>query len=191
MIRDNAALSDRTKKLLQRYQVDLNNRCTAWQRLELETNLDVLFGLLFEWLETLKYPILDLDSLSYIVAWSSKPERCFEKIPISSRYLFEYILRFVSRLRPLTAESQSLVTRRIVAALTQQTVWIKNSYRPSNMNFPKLRRGTASKVNEFFIRAMNLIEEINTREMSKPSWTSKWELVSRRLSTFEVEKKDK
>ncbi|KAK2583033.1 hypothetical protein KPH14_009075 [Odynerus spinipes] len=191
LIRDNASLSERTKKLLEQYQLDLNNRCTAWQRLELETDLDVLFGLLFEWLETLKYPILDLDSLSYIVAWSTKPERCFEKIEISSRYLLEYILRFMSRLRPLTAENQSLVTRRIVAALTQQTVWIKNSFRPSNKNFPKLRRGTAGKVNEFFIRAMNLIEEINTQEMSRPSWTSKWELVSRQLNKFDTEKKDK
>lgn len=113
--------------------MDLNNRCTAWQRLELETDLDVLFGLLFEWLETtLKHPILDMDSLSYIVAWSSKPERCFEKIPTSSRYLLEYILRFVSRLRPMTGESQSLVTRRFVASMTQRTVWMKNSFRPSS-----------------------------------------------------------
>ncbi|XP_015187376.1 PREDICTED: protein tyrosine phosphatase domain-containing protein 1-like isoform X2 [Polistes dominula] len=185
LIKDSSNLSDKTTKCLLQYQVDLNNRCTAWQRLELETDLDVLFGLLFEWLETLKNPILDLDSLSYIVVWSSKPERCFEKITSSSRYLLEYILRFVSRLRPLTGESQSLVTRRFVAAMTQQTVWIKDSFRPLNKNFPKLRRGTAGKINEFLIRAMNLIEEMNTQEMSRPSWISKWELVSRQLNKLD------
>ncbi|KAI4477172.1 hypothetical protein M0804_012993 [Polistes exclamans] len=191
LIKDSTNLSDKTKKFLLQYQVDLNNRCTAWQRLELETDLDVLFGLLFEWLETLKNPILDLDSLSYIVVWSSKPERCFEKIAGSSRYILEYLLRFVSRLRPLTGESQSLVTRRFVGAMTQQTVWIKDSFRPSNKNFPKLRRGTAGKINEFFIRAMNLIEEINTQEMSRPSWISKWELVSRQLNKLDEGEKEK
>ncbi|KAI4491255.1 hypothetical protein M0802_010289 [Mischocyttarus mexicanus] len=191
LIKDSTNLSDKIKKCLQQYQVDLNNRCTSWQRLELETDLDVLFGLLYEWLETLKNPILDVDNLSYIVVWSSKPERCFEKIPSSSRYLLEYLLRFISRLRPLTGESQSLVTRRFVGAMTQQTVWIKDSFRPSNKNFPKLRRGTAGKINEFFIRAMNLIEEINTQEMSRPSWISKWELVSRQLNKLDEGEKEK
>nr|XP_050853107.1 protein tyrosine phosphatase domain-containing protein 1-like isoform X2 [Vespula vulgaris] len=191
LIRDSTSLSDKMNKFLQQYQMDLNNRCTAWQRLELETDLDVLFGLLFEWLETLKHPVLDMDSLSYIVVWSSKPERCFEKIPSFSRYLLEYLLRFVSRLRPMTGESQSLVTRRFVASMTQQTVWMKNSFRPSNKNFPKLRRGTAGKINEFFIRAMSLIEEINTQEMSRPSWMSRWELVSRQLNKVDERKKEK
>lgn len=114
-------------------QSDLNHRCTVWQRLELETNLEVLSALLFEWLETLKYPLLDVDSLSYIVVWSSKPQRCLSKLPVCTRYLLEYFLRFVTRLRPVTAESQSLITKRLIAALTQQTIWIKNSFYPPRM----------------------------------------------------------
>ncbi|XP_012340481.1 protein tyrosine phosphatase domain-containing protein 1-like [Apis florea] len=187
LIRDNAILPEKTKKCIQDYQMDLNHRSTAWQRLQMETDLDVLSGLLFEWLETLKHPLLDVDSLSYIVVWSSKPERCLEKLPSCNRYLLEYILRFIIRLRPMTAENQSSITKRFIATLTQQTIWIKNAFYPSNRNFQKLRRGTAAKLNEFFIRLMNLIEEVNTQEMEKPSWSSKWDLVSTQLKEMETE----
>lgn len=187
LIRDNATLSEKTKKRIQDYQMDLNHRSTAWQRLQMETDLDILSGLLFEWLETLKHPLLDVDSLSYIVVWSSKPERCLEKLPSCNRYLLEYILRFIIRLRPMTAENQSFITKRFIATLTQQTIWIKNAFYPSNRNFQKLRRGTAAKLNEFFIRLMNLIEEVNTQEMEKPSWSSKWDLVSTQLKEMETE----
>lgn len=56
-------------------------------------------------------------------------------------------------------------------------------------NFQKLRRGTAAKLNEFFIRMMNLIEEVNTQEMEKP-WTSKLDLVSGQLEEIETEPVD-
>ncbi|XP_016915939.2 protein tyrosine phosphatase domain-containing protein 1-like isoform X1 [Apis cerana] len=187
LIRDNAILPEKTKKRIQDYEMDLNHRSTAWQRLQMETDLDILSGLLFEWLETLKHPLLDVDSLSYIVVWSSKPERCLEKLPSCNRYLLEYILRFIIRLRPMTAENQSSITKRFIASLTQQTIWIKNAFYPSNRNFQKLRRGTAAKLNEFFIRLMNLIEEVNTQEMEKPSWSSKWDLVSTQLKEMETE----
>ncbi|XP_017766528.1 PREDICTED: protein tyrosine phosphatase domain-containing protein 1-like [Eufriesea mexicana] len=207
LVRDSALLSDRTKKCVQDYQVeilfsnqrrvseielpidfqmDLNHRSTAWQRLKMETDLDILSGLLFEWLETLKYPLLDVDSLSYIVAWSSKPQRCLEKLPSCSRYLLEYLLRFISRLRPMTPESQSLITKRFMATLTQQSIWIKSAFYPSNRNFQKLRRGTAAKLNEFFVRLMNLIEEVNTQETEKPAWSSKWDLVPDELKETET-----
>ncbi|XP_076679061.1 uncharacterized protein LOC143374659 isoform X2 [Andrena cerasifolii] len=190
LIRDNATLPDKTKKRLQDYQVDLNHRSTAWQRLQMETNLDILSGLLFEWLETLKHPLLDVDSLSYIVAWSSKPQRCLEKLPPCNRYLLEYLLRFVSRLRPMTAESQSLITKRFMATFTHQSIWIRSSFYPSNKNFPKLRRGTTAKLNEFFVRLMNLIEEVNTQVMQRPSCTSKWELVSSQLRQIETQRRN-
>ncbi|CAD1476371.1 unnamed protein product [Heterotrigona itama] len=189
LIRDNVTLSDKRKKRLQNYQMDLNHRSTAWQRLSMETDLDILSGLLFEWLETLKHSLLDVDSLSYIVVWSSKPQRCLEKLPSSNRYLLEYLLRFISRLRPMTPECQSLITKRFMAALTQQTIWMKSAFYPSGRNFQKLRRGTAAKLNEFFIRMMNLIEEVNTQEMEKP-WTSKLDLASGQLEEMEAEPMD-
>ncbi|XP_026666796.1 protein tyrosine phosphatase domain-containing protein 1-like isoform X6 [Ceratina calcarata] len=132
LVRDNATLPDKTKKRIQNYQMDLNHRSSAWQRIQMETNLDILSGLLFEWLETLKHPLLDVDSLSYIVVWSTKPQKCLEKLPTCNRYLLEYLLRFICRLRPMTIESQSLITKRFMATLTQQSTWIKNNFYPSS-----------------------------------------------------------
>ncbi|XP_076749525.1 uncharacterized protein LOC143422620 isoform X2 [Xylocopa sonorina] len=185
LVKDDSTLPDKTKKRIQDYQMILNHRATAWQRIQMETNLDILSGLLFEWLETLKHPLLDVDSLSYIVVWSSKPQRCLEKLSGCNRYLLEYFLRFICRLRPMTAESQSLLTKRFMAALTQQSIWIKNSFYPCNKNFQKLRRGTAAKLNEFFVRLMNLIEEVSTQEVEKPAWSSKWDLVSNQLKRMD------
>jgi hypothetical protein len=46
-------------KKLMGYKMELNFRLSAWDRLETETNLFVLTGLLLYWLEHLKSPILD------------------------------------------------------------------------------------------------------------------------------------
>ncbi|XP_066582809.1 protein tyrosine phosphatase domain-containing protein 1-like isoform X2 [Prorops nasuta] len=177
LLHDESLLTEFTKKRLHSYQVDLNTRSSAWRRLELETDLNILSGLLYEWLETLKYPVLAVDSLSYIVVWSSKPHLCLEKLDVYKRYLVEYLLRFVCRLRPMTTESQSLIIKRLMAALTQQAVRIGHSICPSNKHFSKLRSGTAGKLNEFFLRLINLIVEVNTQELVKHPWSSKWDLT--------------
>ena len=44
---------------LKQYQIDLNFKTSAWDRLETETNLALLSSLLLEWLEHLKTPIID------------------------------------------------------------------------------------------------------------------------------------
>ncbi|XP_012274770.1 protein tyrosine phosphatase domain-containing protein 1 [Orussus abietinus] len=164
-------LSEERKKQLLGYQVDLNTRSTAWQRLELETDLHVLSNLLLEWLETLKRPVLELDDLSNIVVWGSRPQQCFQKLEHCNRYLLEYLLRFLSRLRPMTNESQGLLVKRLMAALTQQRVWVNKTLCPEDKNFQRLRNGTAGKLNEFFVRVLHLIEEINTQEFYKSFWT--------------------
>ena len=44
---------------LKQYQMDLNYKTSAWDKLETEINLTVLSALLMEWLEHLKVPIID------------------------------------------------------------------------------------------------------------------------------------
>jgi len=53
--------------LLEQYRSSLNYKLSAWDRLDTEINIWVLAALLFEWLEHLKTPILDKDSITYIV----------------------------------------------------------------------------------------------------------------------------
>lgn len=108
-----------------KFQVDLNNKISTWQRLELETDIYILSGLLYEWLEGLKYPILDVESLSQIVIRDTHPKQCLQKLQAYDRYLLEYLLRFVSRLRPLT------IIKRIIAAITHQSVRVRQTLMPS------------------------------------------------------------
>ena len=44
---------------LKQYQMDLNYKTSAWDKLETETNLSVLSALLMDWLEHLKVPLID------------------------------------------------------------------------------------------------------------------------------------
>ncbi len=55
---DKSRVRPDVKKLLG-YRMELNFRLSAWDRLETETNLFVLTGILLGWLEHLKSPILD------------------------------------------------------------------------------------------------------------------------------------
>lgn len=61
----------------------------------------------------------------------------------------------------------------------------------SDKHFQKLRHGTSEKLNEFFSRLMNLIEEVNTQELDKPPWASKWELLSNHLRNIDSQKNSK
>ncbi|XP_020707789.2 protein tyrosine phosphatase domain-containing protein 1-like isoform X3 [Athalia rosae] len=164
---DHELLPEARRAKVREYQIDLNNRQTAWQRLELETDLHVLSALLYNWLENLKYPVLGTDDLSMIVVWGNNIEKCFEKLEICDCYLIEYLLRFVSRLRPLSRDGQTLLIKRLMAALTQQSIWINQGLLPSGKEFGKLRGGTCTKLEEFFFGLMSLIMEINTMEFDQ------------------------
>lgn len=65
---DNCALS-------KKYKADLNYKTSAWDRLNCETNLSVLTGLLLEWLEHLKviFKRLYLFRLLFCVKWFQLP----------------------------------------------------------------------------------------------------------------------
>ncbi|XP_063979404.1 protein tyrosine phosphatase domain-containing protein 1-like isoform X1 [Diachasmimorpha longicaudata] len=186
IISDHMELPDEKKKCIYKYKVDLNNRISTWQRLELETDLEVLTGLLFEWLETLKRPVLDVESLSQIVIRGSRPKQCLPKLEPWNRYLLEYLLRFVSRLRPMTMETQKLLIKRMVASITQQRVRIKQLLMPTGKNFQMLRGGTAGKLMDFLMSFLNLIEEINTQEYTHRSWSSssRWSIATSRLQNI-------
>ncbi|XP_044018064.1 protein tyrosine phosphatase domain-containing protein 1-like isoform X2 [Aphidius gifuensis] len=183
LLYDHDKLTDEKKIYLQSYQMDLNNKSTTWQRLELETDIYILSGLLYEWLETLKQPVLDVASLSQIVTRSSKPKQCLQKLEPCSRYLIEYLLRFISRLRPISIDTQNLIIKRIIASITHQKIRIRQTLMPSGKNFQKLRGGTTGKLIDFLTRFLYLIQETNTQELSHRTWfsSSGWSIASGRL----------
>lgn len=77
--------------------------------------------------------------------------------------LLEYLLRFVTRLRPLAATKKVDILKRLLASLTHQSVIINGKCLP-NRAFPKLREGTCGQVVNFLLR---MIVELQ-KEIVKP-----------------------
>lgn len=71
--------------------MDLNYRQSAWTRLQMEKNLYVLTGLMYDWLEHLKVPILSRDDLSYVVLLGNHPEACLKKLDLVSCVIYYFL----------------------------------------------------------------------------------------------------
>lgn len=91
LLADHNMLGDEIRKYIRQYKVDLNHRQSAWTRLQVEKNLYALTGLLYDWLEHLRVPVLSRDDLSYIVILGKHPEACLKKLDLVS-YHFCYVL---------------------------------------------------------------------------------------------------
>lgn len=68
-----------TRKKIRQYQNDINTSQLGWVKLSLETDINILIGLLFEWLENLKQPILKRDYFEHIVTLYKQVELCLQK----------------------------------------------------------------------------------------------------------------
>ena len=55
---------------------------SAWNRLDTESDLFVLTGLLFEWLEHLRTPVIGKDAMTYVVIHCDDIEKAMSKVNI-------------------------------------------------------------------------------------------------------------
>ena len=53
---------------------------SAWDRLDTENDLFVLTGLLFEWLEHLRTPVIGKDAMTYVVIHCDDIEKAMSKV---------------------------------------------------------------------------------------------------------------
>ena len=70
---------------------------SAWDRLDTENDLFVLTGLLFEWLEHLRTPVIGKDAMTYVVIHCDDIEKAMSKVGhISHNFIFnsEYFVTF-------------------------------------------------------------------------------------------------
>ena len=144
-------------KLLKQYKTDLNYKLKAWDDIESETNLFVLTGLLLEWLEHLKHPIMDKDSITFVVIHCDNIEAAMKRLPNNVCYILEYLVRFVARLQPLSRQQSEDIMNRLMASLTHQSTTIKGEKYPSGKNFPKLRGGTADSTSKFMMKLFSAV----------------------------------
>ena len=57
---------------------------SAWNRLDTESDLFVLTGLLFEWLEHLRTPVIGKDAMTYVVIHCDDIEKAMSKVNIKN-----------------------------------------------------------------------------------------------------------
>lgn len=87
---DHNSLEESTKKYIKQFEVEFNCSQTTWSRLKIERNLVVLSGLLYDWLESLKNPIVNREDLSNIVIYNKRPETCLQKLNIVSIVFIDF-----------------------------------------------------------------------------------------------------
>lgn len=93
LLADHSTLEESTKKYIRQFEIDFNCSQTSWARLKTEKNLLVLSALLYDWLESLKYPVVNREDLSNIVIYNKRPEICLQKLNI---------VRFISKSKKKT-----------------------------------------------------------------------------------------
>ncbi|KPJ00807.1 Protein tyrosine phosphatase domain-containing protein 1 [Papilio xuthus] len=167
-VSDQCLPEDKQKRLKQ-LRNDINQRREAMDIIYDEEDPLILSGLLFEWLEGLKEPVLDREDLSLIVSRAHNIEWCIQALDMEDIILIEYLLRFMIRLRPLAANKKVDIIKRLISSLTQQTICIEDTYLPSGREFPKLREGTCSQIVNFMLR---MIVEIQ-KDMLRPGCDEK------------------
>ncbi|CAH1153563.1 unnamed protein product [Phaedon cochleariae] len=175
-------LDNATKRKVRQYQHELNSSQLGWARLLVERNLEVLASLLFEWLEGLKVPILQTNDFENIVILYKQPEACLQKIALEECYLIEYLLRFQSKIQPVSKTDREDLMRRLIAALSQHSVLINNNLVPSGRGFRKIGGGTFTCTYNFF---QSLLEMIENHSSQKPTSFSSEEKMSDNESDVE------
>ena len=80
------------------------------------------------------------------------------KLSTSTAYVVEYLVRFVARLRPkLPLSDAEDIMRRLVGALTHQSVVIRDETHPVGKKFPKLRGGTGDSTLKFMMKLYYIV----------------------------------
>ncbi|GBP54382.1 Protein tyrosine phosphatase domain-containing protein 1 [Eumeta japonica] len=156
---DHNELSVEKIKYLKQIRNDINLRRDAINKIDDEEDPSILSGLLFEWLEGLKQPVLDRDDLAAIVGRAENVHTCVVALQSEDITLLEYLLRFVIRLRPLASPKRVDILKRLLASLAHQTVAIGGRCLPTKRDFSKLREGTCNQVINFMLRMIAEIQK--------------------------------
>lgn len=82
LLMDYNELGSDYKKIIKQYQHQINNSQLGWLKLSVEKDLRILAGLLYEWLENLKTPIISIHCFEHIVINYKQADVCFQKFPV-------------------------------------------------------------------------------------------------------------
>lgn len=82
LLRDSEKNDHDTKRKIKQFQHEINSSQLGWAKLSIETDLNVLATLLFDWIEGLKLPVLKMESFETIVVFYKQPELCLQKFNV-------------------------------------------------------------------------------------------------------------
>lgn len=128
---DSEKLNHDTKRKIRQFQHEINSSQLGWVKMSVETDINVLTALLFEWIEGLKVPVLKMENFETIVVLYKQPELCLQKFNVEDSYLIEYLLRFISKIQPISKDTQEDLLKRLIAAFSKHCVQINNHTIPS------------------------------------------------------------
>ncbi|XP_072402331.1 uncharacterized protein [Diabrotica undecimpunctata] len=165
LICDPDSLTGVTKKKIKEYQHQINSSQIGWARLRVETDISILGVLLFDWIESLKVPIIKMEDFENIVVHYKEPELCIQKLSMEECYLIEYLLKFLLKLQPVGKENQENMLKRLIGALSKHSVLINNDVVPSAKGFKKIGEGTLTCTYHLF---QSLAEMIENHQSEKP-----------------------
>lgn len=146
LLKDHTEMSRELTMAMNTYQKHLNESPDSWDTLSRETNVDILCGLFWSWLENMTEPILNKKSLIYVVLKAERPLEGLGKLDKETRYTLEYLLRFIVRLQGDDHEGKDLLTQKLLATLTHQSIKLSQVTSPNKQT--SASEGDAGQLDE-------------------------------------------
>ncbi|XP_060554656.1 protein tyrosine phosphatase domain-containing protein 1-like isoform X2 [Ruditapes philippinarum] len=111
-------VKDRARDL----QKSLNETDNSWTQLSTEGDAHVLGLLLWDWLDQLKEPVLRVQDLSILLNWIDEPLIGVQKVERGTRHTIEYLVKVISKLKPLNEQTVLNLYEKLLSHLTHQWV---------------------------------------------------------------------
>ncbi|XP_026880943.2 protein tyrosine phosphatase domain-containing protein 1 [Electrophorus electricus] len=103
------------------WQMELNSRDGAWERLRLQWDPLLLSALMWSWLEQLKEPVLTREDVEVLIANSHSPLVALDAIDKDKKQTLFCVLDCVAHLAKSPDEIETAVLRRTIGAFTRYT----------------------------------------------------------------------
>ncbi|XP_053376892.1 protein tyrosine phosphatase domain-containing protein 1-like [Mercenaria mercenaria] len=119
-------------------QKALNETDNAWTQIVTEGDPHVLGLLLWDWLDQLKEPVLRVQDLHVLLDWEEEPLVGLQKVEKGIRYTIEYLVKVISKLKPLNEQTLVNLYEKLLSHLTHQ--WVSYDSEDSNHSWAMVNR---------------------------------------------------
>lgn len=115
--------------------------------------------MIFQWMEQLKLPILDMEGVMILKDHSKDIPLALTLLPVNVSFIIEYLVGFVVRLRGTSKMDIRRILLRLIAYLTQTRTLANKSIYPSRKNLPLMEDNETDSLVEFFLVLFEVVSE--------------------------------